>query len=97
VIVPLLDNVVLERLDEAEVSSGGVYIPDQARTKSQRGLVLAVGPGLYLDNGKRIPIDVEVGNVVVFSKYAGSDVTLDGEDYLIISISDIFCIVHPED
>ena len=86
---PLEDRVVLKVLDAEEVSSGGIVLPDTAKEKPQRGKVTAVGAGKTNKDGKRIALDVKKGDVVLFGKYAGSDVKVSGEDYKILRESEI--------
>jgi chaperonin GroES len=87
---PLGDRVVIKPLETAEQKSpGGIYIPDTAKEKPQEGEVIAVGPGRTSDEGKLIPIEVAVGDRVVYSKYAGTEYTKDGTEYLIVRESDI--------
>ena len=88
-IKPLDDRVVLKILDAEEVTSGGIVLPDSAREKPQRGKVTAVGSGKLLDDGRRVPPDVKKGEVVLFGKYSGSDVKIDGEDYKILRENEI--------
>ena len=90
---PLSDRVVVSPLDEAEQMRGGLYIPDTAKEKPSQGEVIAAGPGKVSDDGTRIEMDVSVGDKVLYGKYSGTDVTLDGEDYLILRESDILAIV----
>ena len=92
---PLYDRIVVRRVEtEAEKRQGGLYIPDSAKEKPQEGEILAVGPGKVLDNGKRTTLEVSVGQKVLFAKYAGTEVKLDGEEYLILRESDIMGIVE---
>ena len=91
---PLEDRVVLKVLDAEEVSSGGIVLPDAAREKPQRGKVTAVGAGKTNKDGKRIALDVKKGDVVLFGKYAGSDVKVSGEDYKILRESEILARVE---
>ena len=87
---PLGDRVLVERIEEEiQKSAGGIIIPDTAKEKPQRGKVVAVGEGRKDDNGKRIAMDLEVGDMVIFGKYAGSEVKVDGNEYLIMHESDI--------
>jgi chaperonin GroES len=89
-IKPLGDRVLVERLDEdVQKSPGGIIIPDTAKEKPQRGKVVAVGEGKKDDSGKRIAMDVSTGDTVIFGKYAGSEVKVDGKEYLIMHESDI--------
>jgi len=90
---PLADRVVVKPLDEAEEMRGGLYIPDTAKEKPSQGEVVAVGPGKLSDDGTRLDMDVAVGDKVLYGKYSGTDVTLDGEEYLILRESDILAIV----
>jgi chaperonin GroES len=92
-IQPLSDRVVVEILDEAEQMRGGLYIPDTAKEKPSQGNVVAVGPGKISDEGVRMEMDVKVGDKVLYGKYSGTDVTLDGTEYLILRESDILAIV----
>lgn len=90
---PLADRVVVKPLDEAEQMRGGLYIPDTAKEKPSQGEVVAVGPGKVSDEGTRLEMDVKVGDKVLYGKYSGTDVTLSGEEYLILRESDILAIV----
>jgi chaperonin GroES len=91
---PLDDRVVLKVLDAEEMSSGGILLPDTAKEKPQRGKVTAVGDGKLTKDGKRIKPDVKKGDVVLFGKYAGSDVKVDGEDYKILRENEILARVE---
>ena len=90
---PLADRVVVKPLEEAEQMRGGLYIPDTAKEKPSQGEVVAVGPGKLSDEGTRLEMDVSVGDKVLYGKYSGTDVTLEGEEYLILRESDILAIV----
>lgn len=90
---PLGDKVIVEVIDEPQQTSSGIFLPDTAKEKSQRGKVVAVGAGKVLDNGSREPMDVAEGDVVVFAKYGGNEVTIDGNEYMIMSLRDIHAIV----
>jgi chaperonin GroES len=90
---PLADRVVVKPLDESEQMRGGLYIPDTAKEKPSQGEVIAVGPGKLSDEGARLELDVKVGDKVLYGKYSGTEVTLDGEEYLILRESDILAIV----
>jgi len=92
-IQPLADRVVVKPLEEAEQMRGGLYIPDTAKEKPQQGEVVAVGPGKISDEGERLEMDVSVGDKVLYGKYSGTDVTLDGDEYLILRESDILAII----
>jgi chaperonin GroES len=93
-IKPLHDRVVIRRLDEEARTAGGVIIPDTAKEKPMQGEVLAVGPGARDETGKRIPPDVAAGDKVLFGKWSGTEVKIDGEDLLIMKESDIMGIVE---
>jgi chaperonin GroES len=90
---PLADRVVVKPLDDSEQMRGGLYIPDTAKEKPSQGEIFAVGPGKLSDEGTRLELDVKVGDKVLYGKYSGTDVTLDGEEYLILRESDILAIV----
>jgi|SRR5690348_16536967 chaperonin GroES len=92
---PLHDRILVRRLEEGEVRRGGLVIPDSAKEKPQEGKVLAVGQGTVTEEGKKIPLDVKAGDRVLFGKYSGSEVTLDGEDYLIMKEEDVLGILSP--
>jgi chaperonin GroES len=91
---PLHDNVLIRRIDPAEEKRGGIIIPDTAKEKPQEGEVLAVGPGKLQDDGTRRPLAVSVGNKVIFGKYAGTEVTVDGEELLIMRESDLHGVLE---
>lgn len=91
---PLADRVVIKRIEEEEVKKGGIIIPDTAKEKPQKGEVIAVGPGRLDEQGKRIPMEVKVGDKVLFSKYAGTEVKIDENEYLVMREDDILCIVE---
>jgi chaperonin GroES len=88
-LVPLADRIVITPLKQEEVTSSGLVIPDTAKEKPQQGEVVAVGPGRLDDNGKRVPIDVAVGDRVLYAKYTGTEVKLDNEDYIVLNEKDI--------
>jgi chaperonin GroES len=90
---PLGDRVVVEHVEQSEKTAGGVFLPDTAKEKPQEGRVLAVGTGRTLDNGTKLPIDVKPGDKIIYSKYSGSEIKLDGKEYLIISEKDVLAIV----
>ena len=90
---PLADRVVVEPLEEAEQMKGSIYIPDTAKEKPSQGKIVAVGPGKVSDEGARLEMDVKVGDKVLYGKYSGTEVTLDGDEYLILRESDILAIV----
>lgn len=88
-IKPLDDRVVVEPLSAEETTAGGIVLPDAAKEKPQRGKVVAVGPGRLLDNGERCPVGVSIGDEVLFSKYGGTEIEVDGQDVKILRESDI--------
>jgi chaperonin GroES len=90
---PLHDRVVIERIDAEAKTAGGVIIPDTAKEKPQQGKVIAVGPGGRDENGKLIPIDVKVGDRILFGKWSGTEVKIDARDYLIMNESDIMGVL----
>ena len=90
---PLADRVVVRALEETEQMRGGLYIPDTAKEKPQQGEVVAVGPGKLSEEGKRIEMELKVGDKVLYGKYSGTEVTVDGENYLILRESDVLAIV----
>jgi chaperonin GroES len=92
---PLGDRVLVRRVEEEEKTKGGIIIPDSAKEKPQEGKVLAVGPGARDDNGKLQPLDVKVGDSILFGKWSGTEVKLDGEDLLIMKESDILGVLEP--
>ena len=92
-IQPLADRVVVKALEETEQMRGGLYIPDTAKEKPSQGEVVAVGPGKISDDGKRLDMDVKVGDKVLYGKYSGTDVTLDGEEFLILRESDVLAVI----
>lgn len=91
---PLKDRILVKYSEEAEKSSGGLYIPDTAKEKPQKGEVIAVGPGRVTDDGKLQKMDVKVGDMILFDKYSGSKITMDNVEYLIIKEEDILGILE---
>ncbi|MBL4903067.1 MAG: co-chaperone GroES [Desulfocapsa sp.] len=91
---PLNDRLLVKRLEEEKITAGGIIIPDSAKEKPAEGEVVAVGPGKVADNGERVALQVKEGDMVLFSKYGGTDVKLDGEDFLIMREEDILGIVE---
>jgi len=89
---PLADRVVVKALEETESMRGGLYIPDTAKEKPQQGEVMAVGPGKFED-GKRVDMELKVGDKVLYGKYSGTEVTVDNEQYLILRESDVLAVV----
>ena len=92
-LVPLEDRILVERLEAEETTKSGIVLPDTAQEKPTKGQVLAVGPGKYSDKGELIPIPVKEGDVVVFAKYAGTELRLDGDDYLVMRATDLIGIL----
>ena len=94
-IKPLEDRILVQPLDAEQTTASGLVIPDTAKEKPQEGKVLAVGPGRFDEDGeKRIPLDISVGDVVVYSKYGGTEIKFEGEDYLILSARDVLAVVE---
>ena len=93
-LVPLNDKIVVQRLEAEEKTAGGIVLPDAAREKPKQGRVLSVGDGKLLENGKRAPFQVKEGDRVLFTSYAGNEVTIDGEEYLIMTEEDILAVVE---
>ncbi len=91
---PLRDRIIVKRIEEEETSKGGIIIPDTAKEKPQEGKVIAVGKGMIRDGGKLQKLDVKKGDRVLFGKFAGTEVTLDGKEHLIISEDDVFGIME---
>ena len=91
---PLRDRILVERLEEAAQQVGGIIIPDTAKEKPQQGRVVAVGMGRVTDKGDVIPLDVQVGDTVLFGKYAGTEIKLDGTEYLIVREDEVLGIVE---
>ena len=92
-VAPLADRVVVKPLEEAEQMRGGLYIPDTAKEKPQQGQVVAVGPGRF-EKDARVPMDVKVGDKVLYGKYSGTEVTIEGEQLLILRESDILAVIN---
>jgi chaperonin GroES len=92
-IKPLADRVVVKPLENQQEKVGSIYIPDTAKEKPQQGEVVAVGPGKISENGQKVAMEVKVGQKVLYGKYSGTEVTVDGDDYLIMRESDIFAII----
>lgn len=91
---PLNDRIIVRRTEDQEQMRGGLYIPDTAKEKPQEGEVIAVGNGKLLDNGTRIAIDIKAGDKVLFGKYAGTEIKLDGEEYLILREDDVLGVIE---
>jgi chaperonin GroES len=92
-VVPLNDKIVVERLEAEERTAGGIVLPDSAKEKPKQGKVLSLGDGKLLDSGKRAAFQVKEGDRVLFTSYAGSEVTVDGKEYLIMTEDDILAVV----
>jgi chaperonin GroES len=93
-IKPLEDRVVVQTLEAEQTTASGLVIPDTAKEKPQEGTVVAVGPSRVDDNGNRVPLDVAVGDVVLYSKYGGTEVKYSGEEYLVLSARDLLAVVE---
>ncbi|SCM82688.1 Cpn10 chaperonin GroES, small subunit of GroESL [uncultured Sporomusa sp.] len=93
-IKPLSDRVVIQALEREEKTKSGIVLPDTVKEKPQEGRIVAVGNGRLLDNGQRVSLDVKAGDKVMFSKYAGTEIKIDGQDYLILSERDVLAIVE---
>ena len=91
---PLEDRIVVKPGESEETTASGLVIPDTAKEKPQEGTVIAVGPGRVDDKGKRIPVDVKVGDTVIYSKYGGTEVKYAGEEYLILSARDVLAVIE---
>ena len=94
VLKPLEDRIVVEPLEAEQVTASGLVIPDTAKEKPQEGKVLAVGPGRFDDKGARVPVDVQVGDVVLYSKYGGTEVKYSGHEYLVLSARDVLAVIE---
>ena len=92
-IKPLADRVVVKAVDPIEKTKGGIYLPDTAKEKPQEGKVIAIGPGKHSDSGELIKPEVKVGDKVLYSKYGGTEVTIDGEEYLIIREGELLAVL----
>src|ERR1700727_716175 len=93
---PLYDRVVVKRIEDKEAMQGGLYIPDSAKEKPQEGEVVAIGKGKRLEDGKLVALDVQVGDRILFGKYSGSDIKLDGEEYMIMREDEIVGILDKQ-
>ena len=94
VLKPLEDRIIVQPLEAEQVTASGLVIPDTAKEKPQEGKVLAVGPGRFDDKGARVPVDVQVGDVVLYSKYGGTEVKYSGEEYLVLSARDVLAVIE---
>jgi chaperonin GroES len=93
VLRPLGDRVVVKRIEEEAKTKGGIVLPDTAKEKPQRGKVIAVGSGRVLDNGTKVPLEVKEGDTVIFAKYGGTEIEIDGEEYIILSERDLLAVL----
>jgi chaperonin GroES len=93
-LVPMGDRLVIQAVVQEEVLASGIVIPDTAQEKPQQGEVLAVGPGRLDDNGKRVPMEVKVGDRVLYAKYSGQEIKIDQEEYIVLSEKDVLCKVQ---
>jgi chaperonin GroES len=93
-VTPLQDRVIVKRIEEEETTKGGIIIPDTAKEKPIEGKVVAVGGGKLLDNGKKQPLEVKAGDKVLFGKYAGTDIQIEGEEHLIMREDDIIAVIE---
>ncbi len=93
VLRPLGDRVVVKRIEEEAKTKGGIVLPDTAKEKPQKGKVIAVGSGRILDNGTKVPLEVKEGDTVVFAKYGGTEIEIDGEEYVILSERDLLAVL----
>ena len=91
---PLGDRIVIKVIEDTEQTSGGIFIPDSAKEKPQKGEVVAVGEGKMNEKGEREPMDVKVGDVVLYAKYAGTDIKMDGIEYKILSVKDALAVIE---
>jgi chaperonin GroES len=94
---PLGDRILVERIEQESKTAGGIIIPDNAKEKPKQAKVLAVGPGAKDENGKRIPMDVSVGDIVLFTQWAGSEIKVEGKDFLVLKESDVIGIIENTD
>lgn len=93
-IKPLGDRIVIKVIEDTEQTSGGIFIPDSAKEKPQKGEVVAVGEGKMNEKGEREPMDVKAGDVILYAKYAGTDIKMDGVEYKILSIKDALAVIE---
>ena len=91
---PLHDRIIVQRLEEGEQKVGGIIIPDSAKEKPQQGKVIAVGNGKMNDEGERVPLDVEAGDLILFGKYTSQEVKVDGEEYLIMREDEVLAVIE---
>lgn len=96
-LTPLHDRIIVEAAEKETTTASGIILPDSAQEKPLKGKVLAVGPGKMLDSGKLVPVEVQVGDTVLYGKYSGTEVTVDGNEYVILRSDDVLAIVTGED
>jgi len=94
---PLHDRIIVQRIEEGEQKVGGIIIPDTAKEKPQQGKVTAVGNGKAKDDGKRVPLDVKAGDTILFGKYSGQEIKLDGEEFLIMREDEVLAVIEGAD
>jgi chaperonin GroES len=94
---PLHDRIIVQRIEEAEQKIGGIIIPDTAKEKPQQGKVIAAGAGKVKDDGKRVALDVKAGDLILFGKYSGQEIKLDGEEYLIMREDEVLAVIDDGD
>jgi chaperonin GroES len=94
---PLHDRIIVQRLEEGEQKVGGIIIPDSAKEKPQQGKVIAAGNGKTKDDGQRLPLDVKAGDTILFGKYSGQEIKLDGEEYLIMREDEVLAVIDDAD
>jgi chaperonin GroES len=92
-IKPIGDRIVVKPLEAEEITKGGIILPDSAKEKPQKGKVVAIGTGKILENGTRVPVEVKEGDTIIYSKYGGTEVKFEGEEYLIVSERDILAVL----
>ena len=90
---PLHDRILVRRIEEKETIKGGIIIPDTAKEKPQEGEVIAVGNGKILENGSKVPLDVKAGDRILFGKYSGTDIKIDGQEYLILREDEVLAVI----
>ena len=94
---PIGDHILVKPIEQEEKTAGGIVLPDTAKEKPQKGKVIAVGSGKYLDNGQKVELEVKKGDVIIFSKYGGTEIKHEGKEYLILRESDVLAIVEEEE
>jgi chaperonin GroES len=91
---PLGDRLVVEPVEQAEQTASGIFLPETAKEKPQEGKIVAAGPGARKENGERVPMEVQVGDIVLYAKYSGTNIKLEGKEYLILKETDVLAIVN---